>query len=840
MSAAERAQGLATQLAAGRSVVVVGPAGIGKTTLVRAAIELLPADTAVIHAATSETARGMSLAAFAHVLEPGAASPVERLSAAFRQLSSGRHLIVIDDAHQLDDESAVLVQHLVAHGAAVACLTQRESLPLADALGRLVRDGTIDTLAVPALTQLEVVALVERELGGLLNAASAELMVSASGGNPLHARELLAASLRAGLAYQLAGVWTVLGVVADGSAAELIARRISDWPENVARVARLVASGSAVPRSVAEACEGVSATAAALAAGVVRPRAADGALVLEHPLVQEVLRSQLGPAGVNDGLEALVQAAVDEGSGQALVAASAWLAALGEDAKVGVDTLVAAAERMVDEARPHAALRLAQVALSQNPEAARAVFLRANAQLGMVVDADDPELCLRAARGAVEAFTFGLGSLEGTRQALAAARLSGLDEASQREIEALHQIAETLRGAPIALCLDQLMGLVADHPGELPALIAGAGLGTPLVAAGRYQDCVDVYDRIDEWGTPESVFHRFQFAVNQFEGLLGVGRVDDALALLDQRLRRGEAADSPTAVVMRAAAEAQYLLGEGQPAEAARHLGDILALFGGLDSAGMGAWAAAMLEWSCAWAGLPTDSAPSPAVPSEQGRLLFSRAELATATAAAELGRTSAAREQALYLGNRTAAEGHWGVALLAIHLAARVHPGGALADSAARAGEHNQGPVAAALVAHVAALAAQDHRQLADLTDQFARLGRPTLAHECALQAAAAALETGRRSEAARLRTVAQQHLGSDRRPTFAARLLTGAWLPDLTVREWEVARLAAAGRTHAEVSEQLGISRRTAENHLHSVYTKAGVSDRAALSALLGVLPE
>lgn len=821
-------------------MVVVGPAGIGKTTLVKAAIELLPADTAIIHAATSETAKGMSLAAFAHVLEPGAASPVERLSAAFRQLSSGRHLIVIDDAHQLDDESAVLVQHLVAHGAAVACLTQRESLPLADAIARLVRDGTIDTLTVPALTHQEVVALVERELGGLLNAASADLMVSASGGNPLHVRELLVASLHAGLAHQLAGVWTVLGVVAHGSAAELIARRIGDWPDNVARVARLVASGSAVPRGVADACEGVSATSAALSAGVVRPRAADGALVLEHPLVQEVLRSQLGPEGLNDGLAALVQAALDDGGGQALVAASAWLAALGEDAKVGVDTLVAAAERMVDQARPHAALRLAQVALSQDPEAARAVFLRANAQLGMVVEADDPELCLRAARGAVEAFTFGLGSLEGARQALAAARLSGLDEVSLWEIDALHQIAETLSGAPVALCLEQLMGLVADHPRELPALIAGAGLGTPLVAAGRYQDCVEVYDRIDEWGTPESVFHRFQFAVNQFEGLLGVGRVDDALELLEHRLRRGEAADSPTAVVMRAAAEAQLLLGEGRPAEAARHLGDILALFGGLDSAGMGAWAAAMLEWSCAWAGLPMEAAPPPTVPSEQGRLLFSRAQLASAAAAAELGRTSAAREQALYLGNRTAADGHWGVALQAIHLAARVHPGAALAESAARAGEHNQGPVAAAMVAQVAALAAHDHRQLAEVGAAFAQLGRPPLAHESYLQAAAAALESGRRSEAARLRILANDNFGSGRRPTFAARLLAGAGLPDLTVREWEVARLAAAGRAHAEVAEQLGISRRTAENHLHSVYSKAGVSDRAALAALLGALPE
>jgi DNA-binding NarL/FixJ family response regulator len=52
------------------------------------------------------------------------------------------------------------------------------------------------------------------------------------------------------------------------------------------------------------------------------------------------------------------------------------------------------------------------------------------------------------------------------------------------------------------------------------------------------------------------------------------------------------------------------------------------------------------------------------------------------------------------------------------------------------------------------------------------------------------------------------------------------------LTEREREIGRLAAAGTSSREIAERLYLSVRTVENHLHSAYTKLGVTNRAELA--------
>lgn len=53
------------------------------------------------------------------------------------------------------------------------------------------------------------------------------------------------------------------------------------------------------------------------------------------------------------------------------------------------------------------------------------------------------------------------------------------------------------------------------------------------------------------------------------------------------------------------------------------------------------------------------------------------------------------------------------------------------------------------------------------------------------------------------------------------------------LTAREQELAELAASGSSSAEIAEQLGLSIRTVEHHLSSVYSKLGLRSRAELAA-------
>jgi DNA-binding CsgD family transcriptional regulator len=63
------------------------------------------------------------------------------------------------------------------------------------------------------------------------------------------------------------------------------------------------------------------------------------------------------------------------------------------------------------------------------------------------------------------------------------------------------------------------------------------------------------------------------------------------------------------------------------------------------------------------------------------------------------------------------------------------------------------------------------------------------------------------------------------------------------LTAREVDVLRLAARGVATKEIAARLVISPKTARNHIEHIYTKIGVSNRAAASLFAiqhGLLPD
>ncbi len=66
--------------------------------------------------------------------------------------------------------------------------------------------------------------------------------------------------------------------------------------------------------------------------------------------------------------------------------------------------------------------------------------------------------------------------------------------------------------------------------------------------------------------------------------------------------------------------------------------------------------------------------------------------------------------------------------------------------------------------------------------------------------------------------------------RPTAAPSMPSSPTPAGLTAREVEVLRLLAQGLSDAQIAEQLVISVRTVNRHTTSLYSKLGVSSRAA----------
>lgn len=67
----------------------------------------------------------------------------------------------------------------------------------------------------------------------------------------------------------------------------------------------------------------------------------------------------------------------------------------------------------------------------------------------------------------------------------------------------------------------------------------------------------------------------------------------------------------------------------------------------------------------------------------------------------------------------------------------------------------------------------------------------------------------------------------------------LTGVGHVPLSVREREIAVLAARGLSNRAIAERLVVSVRTVDNHLHRAYTKLGVTSRRDLASILLVAP-
>ncbi|MFI1164403.1 LuxR C-terminal-related transcriptional regulator [Streptomyces sp. NPDC020801] len=171
-------------MAAGRpGIVVTGPAGCGKTRLVLQAVR----GTDWARVTGTPAARQIPFAAFAHLL-PGTVT----LHRAVRLLS-GVRLLLVDDAHLLDDASAALVHQLAVHGRTRLLVVAADGTDVPEAVSRLWTGELLPRLALEPLPREEAAQLLTAGAGGVLEPLTANRLHRLCRGDLRLLRDLLGA-----------------------------------------------------------------------------------------------------------------------------------------------------------------------------------------------------------------------------------------------------------------------------------------------------------------------------------------------------------------------------------------------------------------------------------------------------------------------------------------------------------------------------------------------------------------------------------------------------------------------------------------------------------------------
>lgn len=242
---------------------MAGP-GIGKSALVDAVAERLDGELTVVRvhgsAALASVPFGVLTPYTGDLSAEESVSPVAVLRSIwsyFEELKAGRSapvLLVLDDAHYLDDESAAVVADLIAAGWASVVAAARPRPGLPEPMNQLWFDGLAERVDIRPLDRTQVEEVVDHILDGTVPDATVNAIWNATGGNPRILDALLHDAAGDGILARRNGIWILKGALpaAGPRLAAVVAKDQLRRPPEEQEALKLVALAGPVARKVIE------------------------------------------------------------------------------------------------------------------------------------------------------------------------------------------------------------------------------------------------------------------------------------------------------------------------------------------------------------------------------------------------------------------------------------------------------------------------------------------------------------------------------------------------------------------------------------------------------------
>jgi DNA-binding CsgD family transcriptional regulator len=856
-------------------VVFAGSAGVGKTRLAREVVEFAIAQR--VHAeffVATQAGSRMPFGAFGELASESPAAPKVvnaggMVQAIVKRAKGSRLLVVVDDAHLLDEASAVVVHQLAARGVAAVVLTVLTSQPAPGPVISLWKDQMLDRVELQPLSRGEVDRLLEAALGHPVDRVTLQRIWRISGGNALFLRELVAGAIDDGLLMCQDQMWHWRGRFPQvPRLVDLVADRFGRLRPAESRLFELLAWGEPLgARLVEDLAPGVNLIDLERRGLIAVER--DGRrrhVQLAHPLYAGVVRAAIPELRVDEICRTLAAAITAKGRRRpqdSLVVAQWRLHAHDQssDAAVFVD----AARRTPAIVDPPMVERLARAALAVQPRLPDACVLlgealswqgrtREAAQVLSVPESGDDtdEQVTRLALARAVRSCWGDGLPGTAERLLRSAERQVAGEGERQELEAF-RAGVSLAAGQCRAALEVACRIVYNP--SCPANLVRALLAAvpALALTGHVERAISEGRRGIEAlaGLPEAPpesASRLPLAVAH--ALRLDGRLEEAQALAwqvhEDTLRRGVTAMTGAALT----SLGMIALDAGRATEAIRLLREGTILLTERDIVGYRALAMSSLARAYAIAAIHANSrwdrgaaaaaaqdaaerALGPADSAYAPEVRLGRCWVAVAT-----GRFDDAAALAIDAAEVATTAGQDMVTLIALHEAIRL---GARQQTLVRLVSHAEqidGRLVTAFVKHANALASDDGHQLEEASHAFADLGARLLAAEAAAEAAAAYSRRGLQTRTAAARTAAAAlQTSCEGAITPALELLGPAVV--LTARECQIAALAAAGLTNRQIGSRLGLSVRTVESHLAHGYNKLGISQRHDLARHLPQSP-